>query len=236
MPISQKKISTYSFLTGLAQAASLYPLDVANARQFMSGSQLKQLPRPLAGFSVAASQRALKTFVTLSSFNQFQQLSVEQAPEWANRAFAGTLTGMVEGLLFTPFSVLKNHLQAHPTQGIQSIIKQLKPSDYRRGWRPTVKRNMVFSSISMGLFGKWAKQDDTIAVNVTKCSISFLCGGLATLPFEWDRLSQVFNRQKHANYLQKANLLTPGLVKVLLMGGIFGPSIQKIIYPTAESN
>lgn len=235
MPISQKKVSTYSFFTGLAQSACLYPLDVANARQFLNGSHLKKLPRPLAGFSVAASQRGLKTFVTLSSFNQFQKVSVEQAPEWVNRALAGTLTGMVEGVLFTPFSVLKNHLQAHPTQGLQATLKQLKPCDYSRGWWPTVKRNMVFSSISMGVFGKWAQEDDTIAVNVTKCSISFLCGGLATLPFEWERLGQVFNQQRQASLFQKTKLLAPGLLKVSLMGGLFGPSIHNIIYPTNDS-
>ena len=213
MPISQKKVSTYSFFTGLAQSACLYPLDVANARQFLNGSQLKKLPRPLAGFSVAASQRGLKTFVTLSSFNQFQQLSDEQAPKWVNRAFAGTLTGMVEGLLFTPFSVLKNHLQAHPTQGLQATLKQLKPSDYTRGWRPTIKRNMVFSTISMGVFGKWAQQNDQLTDNITKCSISFLCGGIATLPFEWDRLSQVFNQQRHASFFKKQNYLHQGYSK-----------------------
>ena len=139
---------------------------------------------------------------------------------------------MVEGLLFTPFSVLKNHLQAHPTQGLQATLKQLKPSDYTRGWRPTVKRNMVFSTISMGVFGKWAQQNDQLTDNITKCSISFLCGGIATLPFEWERLSQVFNQQRHASFFQKTKLLAPGLLKVSLMGGLFGPSIHKIIYPT----
>ena len=225
---TKKTILSNAALIGASQSIALYPFEVASTRRWVNNNPSISMKSPLAGFSLSATQRFLKAGFTLSSYNLFMQQHNQTLPASMHAAISGAGTGLCEALVFNPFTVLKNHKQTNPNKPFLQILQELGINKLSAGTKATAQRNVTCSFISMGTFGIITHKDDPTAAQVLKGSAAFLAGGIAALPFERDRLNNVFSINHKANYLSLLRLLSPGLFKVMILGGLYGTGLHKI--------
>ena len=220
----KNQLVSSSALAGLMQSIATYPLNVLTTRG-LSGSSIKA--SWFRGYGFELSSRVSKSVGSVLLLNEIHQVKWSDTP-LIQAAASGAVTGVTEGILFTPFTNLKNKCQVSEESSLQ-VLRKFKYNQLMIGSEITAIRNAIFSFIALGIFANTSSPNDAKYQQAITGGVSFTLSALCTTKLEAMRVSKVLGCPC-LPYREAVIKALPGTAKLCFLGATLGQPIHAILH------